>query len=279
MSQQSNESVPSVNVFKRFGLIWTPTFLKQVLYPEQDKAVGRTWAFWFLWNSLAALAVTVVLWFVFAQSWVNWVEKEWWSTVPEFEAEVKDGVFSTNLPQPYVIFDEVGEALVVIDTEGKTYNEASLKKYEGGLVVTAEKMIGKEQTGEQRIFTFADFEEDVTFNKADAEKGWYMVKPRIMAFAGIIVFFGLWFWLCVIRLLSAVWWALVFWAVGAMCRIPEWSFGKSYLSVMNFYIMALIFETGLLLIGVGVVPFSTLLVFSLVFGVNFYAFKQAAPKE
>lgn len=272
-------SIPNVNVWARMGHVWTNlNFIKTVLYPEKDKVVSRTWIFWFVWNTILAVVLSVAVWFVFAQSGIKWIENEWWSTVPDFQAQVEDGVFSTNLPQPYVIFEEAGEALIVIDTDETVYSEESLRDYRGGLVVTANEMIAREETGEYRIVNFSEFEANLAFTKADVATFWYASKPTFIGIAIAVVFVGLWFWLCVLRLISAAWWALVFWSIGAMASIPNWTFGKSYLSVLNFYSIPLVFEAGLLLIGVGILPFSTLLVFGFVFGVNFYNFKKESLK-
>lgn len=271
----SEPAVPKVNVWSRMGHVWTNlSFLKTVFYPEKDQAVSRTWIFWFTWNTIAAVILSVAVWFVFAEKALDWVENEWWNTVPDFEAQVEDGVFSTNLPQPYVIFEEAGEALAVIDTQGVEYNEESLKEYRGGLVVSANELIAREETGEYRKFNFSDFEEDVAFTKTDMETFWYQVKPRLVGVAIGFIFVGLWFVLCIWRLLTAAWWALVFWLIGLMASIPDWTYGKSYLSVLNFYVIPLVFEAALLLIGVGALPFSTLLVLGLVFGINFYNLKK-----
>ncbi len=277
--KKNKDVIPTLNVWSRMLAVWTnASFLKHILYAEKDKAVSRTWFFWFVWNSLFAMVGTVAVWFLFAQAWVTWLEEEWWSTVPAFEAQIEDGVFSTNLPQPYVIFDEPSEALVVIDTEQVAYTEESLSAYPGGLFLTADKFVGKKDTGEYQEYYFNELEEDVFFSKADVEKGYFAAKPRLLVLASIVVFVGIWIWLCLFRLISAAWWALLFWGVGAMAQVPGWTYGKSYLSVLNFYVIALVFESVLLGIGVGVLPFSTLLVFGLVFGVNFYSFKAPLAK-
>ena len=280
MNKKISEPVlPKINVWARMGYVWTNlSFLKTVFYPEQDKAVSRTWVFWFTWNTIAAVILTIGVWFTFAQSAVSWVENEWWITVPDFEAQIEDGVFSTNLPQPYVIFEEAGEALVVIDTAELEYNEESLKGYQGGVVITASEFIAREETGEYRKFSFSEVEEDFTFTKADMETFWYAAKPRLIGVAIGFIFVGLWFVLCIWRLLTAAWWALVFWIIGLMASTPEWTYGKSYLSVLNFYVIPLVFESVLLLIGVGALPFSTFLVLGLVFGVNFYNLKKEPLK-
>ena len=273
MPKSNNPSVPQINVFERMFHVWTNfSFLKEVLYAEKDKAVGRSWGFWFLWNTIIAVVVTFGFYFVYAQSWINWVEQDWWGTVADFEMTLEDGEFSTNLPEPYVFFDDDG-ALVVIDTQEQQYNEESLREMRGGLVITKDKMIAKEQTGEFQSFYFDEFEEDFTFTKADVTAGYYELKPRLMSWVIGIFFFGVWFWLCIWRILTATWWALVFWGIGNMVGIPDWTYPRSYFAVLNFYVIPLTFELILIFVGVGLVSFSTLLAFGLVFGLNFYAFK------
>ncbi|NCP66754.1 DUF1189 domain-containing protein [bacterium] len=275
MKKQTPEIViPKINVWARMAQVWTnPNFIQTVLYAEKEKAVSRTWVFWFVWNSLISVVATVAIWFLLAQNWVNWLENDWWNTVPEFEASVTDGVLSTNLPEPYIIYEDE-EFIAVIDTQEITFSEASLEDYAGGLVVTADKMVVREDTGEYRSFNFSEIEEDFSFTKMDVQNGYYSVKPTLLSFAVGFMFVCIWIWLSLIRLISAAWWALVFWGVGVLAKIPDWSYGKSYLSVLNFYVIVLAFESILLLLSIGVLPFSSLLVFGLVFGVNFYSFKN-----
>jgi len=279
MTTRKKNTVPAVNVWNRMLQVWTNTsFIKTVFFPEQEKAVSRTWTFWFVWNSFVAVGVTIAFWFLAGQAGLKWVENEWWPTVPDFEMDITDGEFSTNLPNPYVFYDADG-ALVVIDTLGAEYTEESLRGYEGGMVVAADRVMLKDQNGEFTTVYFSDFEEDINFTKTDIESGWYEFKPTLVTWGSILVFICVWFWLCIVRLLSAVWWALIFWGIGNMARVPDWTFPRTYLCVLNFYIVPLVFEIVIFLIGVGMVPFSTLLVFGLVFGVNFYAFKKEAPED
>jgi hypothetical protein len=275
MTSKNMDDVPSVNLWQRMLQIWTNTaFIKTVIYPEKDKTVGRTWLFWFVWNTLIAIGLTVLVWFVFLLPGVTWVEDEWWNTVPDFEVAVNEGVFSTNLPQPYILYNDPNDALVVIDTEALEYSEASLVDYPGGVVISADKIVVKDETREYRSVLFSEFEEDVSLTKNQTEMFWYESKTNLMAWAAVFIFIGMWVWLCLFRLLTALWWAWIFWSLGALAKVPNWNFTKSYMSVLNFYTIPLVFELGLLLIGVGLLPLSTLLVFSLVFGVNFYAFKD-----
>lgn len=273
--KKTSAKVPALNVWSRFGQVWTnANFLQSVLYPEKDQAAGRTWTFWFVYNSLIALVLSVGL-IVWGHDFAKEFEADVKNEVPEFTMSVIDGKFSTDLPQPYVINAlEEDDILLAIDTEEVTYSRESLKEYEGGLVITADEFIGKKSSGQYESFPFSDFEEDVTFTRADLINGWEELKPRILMFIYGFIFVAIWFWLCISRLATAAWWALVFWGVGAALRIPDWNFGKSYLSVLNFYIIPLVFELMLLILGVGLFPFSTLLVFGLVFGVNFYTFKK-----
>jgi hypothetical protein len=275
MKKQTPETVvPDVNVLSRMRHVWTnPGFIKTVLLPEKDKAVSRTWIFWFAWNSFFALVGAIAVWFLLIQSWVTWLEEDWWNTVPAVEAQVEDGVFSTNLPEPYIVYQDE-DFIAVIDTQETQYSEASLADFRGGAVVTADKIVMREETGEYRSFNFSEAEEDFAFTKSDLENGYYGLKPRLMGLVFAFLLVGMWVWLCLLRLVSAVWWALVFWAVGSMAKIPDWTFEKSYLSVLNFYVIVLAFEALLLLLGIGILPFSSLLVFGLVFGVNFHFFKK-----
>lgn len=275
----SEIEIPKLNVWHRMIHVWTnPSFIKTILFSEQGKAVSRTWSFWFVWNSLFAVVGTVAVWFLVAQPGLNWLEKEWWNTVPAFEAQLTDGVFSTNLPEPYIIYEDE-EFLAVIDTQQREYREEILANYSGGILVTAEKVVVRENTGEYRSFNFSKVEDNFSFTKADLEMGYYKTKPTLLGTGIGMVFAALWFWLCLLRLISSAWWALIFWGIGLLSKVNGWTYGKSYLSVLNFYVIPLVFESLLLMLGIGVLPFSTLMVFLLIFGLNFYSFKAQTPEE
>ena len=275
MKKSSPKEYP--NIFTRFFYAWgNPHFLEKTVMKE--KTSGRTWGFWFFWNTILTLTITVGLW-TLSLSPIAELEKEAQASLPEFTAEMKDGTLSTDLPEPYVLHEQKeGETtLFVIDTKTQTYNQESLANYEVGLIIKSDRVIIKEQAAEYKTIAFNEFGEeniDFTLTKATMFDAWEEYKTAIIATLFTIFGVFLWIFLALIRLITALFWALIFWAAGSLAKIKGWSFGKSYLSVLNLYFIPLILETILLILGVKFM-FSTLIFFSLVFGLNFWKMKKA----
>ena len=80
-------------------------------------------------------------------------------------------------------------------------------------------------------------------------------------------------WLVLFRLVSALFWALIFWVVGSVLNIKRWDYGTSYLAVMNFYAIVLIIESFLFYVW-QIPPFSTFIIFAILFGLNFWHLKN-----
>jgi len=270
-AKTQKQSVPAVNIFTRMVRIWDPNFLAQTLYPEGEVAVGRTWRFWFFWNTILTILACAWLWWSVFTPGVKTLETELWPEVPAFEFVIEEGEFSTTLPEPYVLEDK--ESIFVIDTEETTYTEDILDSYEQGVFVNKHEFAGKKSNGEYQSFKFKDLETDLKLNRADVETFWNEGRSTLFVAGGMIVFLMLWGFMALFGLLTALWWALVAWVFGLIFGIKDWAFGKSYLSVLNLYFIPIIAEFLLMMVGI-YIPFSTLIIFVLVFGLNFYFLKQ-----
>lgn len=264
---------PKLNVVSRLAQVWTNfNFIKLVLYAEREQAVGQTWKFWFFWNTIFVLIVCVGLFFI-RPVVLEHIDNSVWPLIPEFELEITNGRLSTNLDEPFVIpFEDQG--IFILDTQEVAYTAEALKSYPQGVFVNAEGLVAKEADGKIETIGFDEFEENVRLSRTQLGQMWG--DSRFSIYNWMIFGFGLilWLWFCLFRLLTAVWWALVFWAYGSAWGIKDWTFGRSYLSVLNFYIIPLVFET-MLLFGLIVVPFSTLIIFTLVYTLNFWWFKTS----
>ena len=265
------------NLFTRFFYAWgSPHFLENTVMKE--KTSGRTWGFWFLWNTILTLIIIVGAWAISLFAMPE-LQEEVQSALPEFTMEMKDNILSTDLPEPYVIHEETqsDSTLFVVDTKGETYTQESLSAYNSGAIIKAYEIILKEGPGEYKTIPFSELGEEpinFTFTKGNLFEVWEEYQG--LALAIIFAIFGviLWIFLALIRLAIALWWALVFWAVGSLVKIKDWGFEKSYLSVLNLYFIPLILEIILLFAGVDFM-FSTLIFFSIVFGFNFWKMKKS----
>jgi hypothetical protein len=263
----------TLNVFSRFGSIWTPKFFSTLM---AEKRSGPTWGFWFLWNTIFAVIITVALSFFLSKE-LNEFEKEAWAEIPDFEIQLENGKLSIDkLEQPFFWEDE--NAVFVVDIEKKSFDESVLDKYQQGFYLTADKFVGKKNQFETQEFAFSEIEENFSFSRTDAQNWLDENRGTIKTIISIATFIGLWFVFAIWRLLTALWWALMFWVVGLIAGIKGWNFGSAYLAVLNLYFIPLAVEWTLLLGGISI-PFSTLLLFGIMFGMNFWSMKEAKKKK
>lgn len=264
------------NFFNRIIPVWSdPNFLKNTILKQDD--TGTTFGFWFFWNTILAIGATITLWF-FGHTWIADTERELIPSIPEFEFTLENGQLSTNLPEPYVI-EEANQGIFVLDTQETTYDESVLQSYPAGAFINSEKAVIKESTAEYQTIYFAEFAElEGTLDKQQTLAFWEEIKPQVYFWIWILAGVGIWLFLCVFRMITAIWWAFIFWAIGSMFKIPQWSFGNSYLAVLNFYIIPLVIEFALLIWGINI-PFSTFIILGIIFGLNFNKAQQKKKKS
>ena len=256
-------------VFNRFLSIWKPDFFKEVLLKE--KSSTPTWKFWFLWNSLLAVIATVFISLVVFSVWEK-VEQEFIPSLEDFEIEMKDGQLTTTFSEPLLWEDE--GFIVALDTQGIEYDESVLHEYQEGFFITGDKLVVKDgATGDYEVLPYSDFDAHFTLSKTTIvtwlNENHGFIKTVIIS----VVFFLLWFFLNILRLVTALWWAFLFWIVGRLAGIKKFDFRTSYFAVLNLYFIPLILE-GLLLINGVFIPFGTTILFGILFGMNFWTLKQ-----
>ena len=257
-------------VFNRFLAIWKPDFFKNVLQKE-EKSSAPTWKFWFLWNTF--LSVFLAAFIAFGTfSILEEVEQEFLPSIEDFEIKMKEGQLTTTFAEPLLWEDE--GFVVALDTQGAEYDESILHNYQEGFFITGDKLIVKDgETGDYEVLPYSDFDAHFTLSKTtivtwlNENRG--LIKTVIIS----VVFFLAWFFLNIIRLATALWWAFLFWIVGLISGIKKFDFGTSYLAVLNLYFIPLLLE-GLLLMNGVIIPFTTTILFGILFGMNFWTLKQ-----
>ena len=120
---------------------------------------------------------------------------------------------------------------------------------------------------------FSEFEEDLIINQTSIENWHDEIRSKIFGLAFGFIFFVLGIFLSIWRLITAIWWAFLFWVVGLIAGIKNFNFGTSYLAVLNLYIIPLIIETVLLLSSI-TISFSTTIILGILFGINFWYTKE-----
>lgn len=258
------------NIFTRFISIWRPDFFKDILLEE--KSSGPTWKFWFFGNSILTVIITAFTSFSFFVL-LEEVEKEILPNIENFEIEVKNGKLTTTFPDPFLWSnDDIG--VVILDTKKAQYDETTLHNYSGGFFVSTEKFIWKDAgSGKTETRYFSEINENFSLSKVTVEK-WLLDKKGLIKSIIIgFLFFGIWIFLNIIRLVTAVIWAFIFWIVSLIAEVEKFNFGTSYLAVLNLYFIHLIIE-GLLIINMVIIPFSSFILFAILFGMNFWTLKQ-----
>ena len=257
-------------VLNRFVDIWKPDFLKKLLQMDNQKT---TWNFWFFYNSILAILFSIVAVFTLGQ-FLNKGLEYFAINYPQARVTLENGKLSTEgFNEP--IFFEDEKSVFIMDTNGEKYESSILDKYSAGSFIGATKIYYK--TGgssiETRVYDLSKIEQNFSLTQQELNSGikGNSAKIYMIVFALFIVWTII--FLAGFKLISALWWALLFWVLAMILGIKELNFKKTYYAVLNFYVIVLLFQ-GLLLFTQINFPFSTTLVFVLLFGLNFLKIKQ-----
>ena len=195
--------------------------------------------------------------------------------------EDEDTIFVNTIDE---IDPSVAEAVFVIDTKNRLVTLDDSENFSDVLFLLHNKFIMKSSDeGKTEIVTYKDLFEgnDVinsplpfTFNLASlSEASGVITQVFFMVFLFLLGF--AYVFLAGFRLVSALFWALVFWALGAIVGIKKWDFEKSFMAMLHFsFVTLLLFPLGIIL---GLSFFwSAFVILVLLFGANFYEIKRHA---
>lgn len=268
-----------LTLLRRFITIWQPTFLRD--FVRETNVTSASWGFWFVSNTLiAALGTIVITAFVVPMMHVfltTTLPRE----MPAFEATIEKGKLSTTLPEPYEKSFTFGEKKneifpIVIDTQRVKYDEEKLATAAAGVYVFDDRVVMREMNGKMETHLFSEFgNETVHVTKADIEQLLTRVAPMLAGIVTVVVAIGLWLWLAVFRLISAVMWALILFVAGRVFLSEKirFDFGTSYLAVLHFAFIPLVIGGALFIVGIHI-PFATAIIFIALFGVNIWHIKN-----
>lgn len=298
-----------LSFWNRFTAIWQQDFLVRLM---SEKTEGKTWGFWFLSNFIFTV-IAVASGYIWLQSFLvdfphniqdtidpivvqlsDGSKTELFSLLENAEIEILSGdLFTKNIPDPsIIILNEATDTLefydsaqdlpaspfvVLIDSAEKKFDPTIVESFPAGFFLFSQKAVTKKTEGpkvELQEFYYADMGVQGVLNKATFLEFVAMAKEKVPPVLAIIGFVCLFLFLSVARLLSALWWSLIFWMIGSIGRVRNWSFEWSFLSVLHFKSITLPFYVLLLVAGVDFFGSVTLL-FGVLFGMNFWYLKQS----
>ena len=253
------------SIFRRFVEILKPNFLANNFH-ELDSS--QTWKFWFLSNTIFTLIITVVASFgiyKFINESANYLQTKY----PDAEISVKDGKISTAGLQEPVYVKNKDNSIFVLDTKGEKYDASVLNDVSSGVFISANKIYNKKNPVEIQQYDLSQIKNNFTFTQNDIQENIWRLKLAII----LMVFVFAWIYLNAFRLVSALWWALIFWILGLIMRVKEMNFAKAYFAILNFYIIPLALTGLILMFGVSV-PFLTFIIFTIIFILNYLNLKK-----
>ncbi len=258
----------SLGLFQRFVALWRPNFIKDVVLKDDDST--NVWKFWFTINSIFALALGTVLsvGFYFAIVEVdNYIQKD----LANFEVKIIDGKLSTSFTEPMVFSEESKQVVLLLDTKGNNESQSLFNQHQNGLLVTEKEIVLKEK-GKTEKFSFNQLEKDYLINQDVTRQWWEENKVSFTKSAIILILILTWVFICLIRLIIALFWALLAWMVGKFIEIKNFTFEKAYFSTL--YLLTTVFMIETLIWGVILIPYSSFIILCIFFGFNFYHLKK-----
>lgn len=255
---------------KRFLEIWKPDFLKKLTQEENQKT---TWKFWFFYNSIAAIIISIAA-IVGLGKFMSEGMEYLANNYSDAKIVVENGKLNTEgFNEPIFQEDENGESIFVVDTKNAKYDVSVLEKYPNGVFIGADKFYNKKNEVEMRSYSFSKITNGFSVTQGEFQNLIKNNLEKIYSLAFVFVFGMLLFFFAGLKLIGALWWALIFWVLALILSIKEMTFQKTFYAVLNFYFIILIFQTILMFSGISF-PFSTTLVFLILFGINFWKIKK-----
>ena len=250
--------------------IWKPDFLKKLLQMDNQKT---TWSFWFFYNSIVAIFFSIVAAFMLGQFLDKGLEY-FAINYPQARVTLENGKLSTEgFNEPIFFADE--KSVFIVDTKGEKYESSILDNYSAGSFIGATKIYYK--TGgpsiETRVYDLSKIEQNFSLTQQEFNREIKGHSAKIYWIVFALFFVWTMIFLAGFKLISALWWALLFWVFAMILGIKELDFKKTYYAVLNFYLIVLLFQ-GLCLFTQINFPFSTTLVFVFLFGLNFLKIKR-----
>ncbi len=265
-------------VSKRFIDIWKLDFLAKFL--SHGKSDNKTTIWFWIISNLVLVLILLISFSLFLIGAPNEIVTAIEKNVPDgARITIIDGQLTTeNIDEPF--FREISASnkgtnydekiAIIVDTQGQTYDIASLDEYKEGFLILGDRAYTKDDTKINQL-VFKDIP-NISFAKEDVIS-W--VHKYFLFFAislGILMGSILFFYFVVLRLVSAFWWALMLFIFMRIFDVRE-SYIIAYKAVLNFYFIPSIAVLVLGLIGFGI-PFITTIIFMAIFIANLIWLKR-----
>lgn len=266
------------NVFARFIEIFKPSFLKNLI---KENKPSKSWLFWFLSNTLFAILISF---FIFSdlKSFVNEAKKGINQELPDGEIIMENQSLRTQgVDEPLFFHESEEDVVFILETQTEQYSKEDLKEYSMGFLFTEDTMYFKNE-GSNKIEQLPYMEAGISDFVLSRESVLDFIDNSKSAFVtvlGIIAVIVFWLWISVIRLAFAAWWALIFWIMGLIFNVRNFTFGKSYLAMLNLYFIPLLLEWLLKRFLNFKFPFETFTILLIVFIINLYHLKKHQDRK
>ena len=123
-----------------------------------------------------------------------------------------------------------------------------------------------------------DLKEPITYTKTELFTFWEKSKASIYSNISLWGTGFLFIFFSIFRLVSALIWALIFFIIGLVLRIKNFTFGVSYLSILSFYPLILVVDIIALKVDLSI-PYSTFVILGIFIGLNFLDIKNNQVKS
>ncbi len=193
------------------------------------------------------------------------------------DAETEEPVFVSSIDE---IDEDTTAAVFVIDTKERNVSLEDIQNFPNVLFLLHDKFIVKNQNDKKtEIIMFKDIFSDIEGSESplpftlniDIISGAKGVLKSIL-WVTLSILLGIFYFLLIgFRLFASLLWGLLFWGIGAIVKIKDWDFERSFIAMLHFTFV------GLLLLPLGIIlgiKMFCLIVFVLLFGANFYEIKQ-----
>lgn len=221
------------------------------------------------------------------------------SLIKNFELNLSaDGkLTSKNIPDPLIFVgnesDETGSFYTslenlesnsakfafVLDTKNVLDIENSGKNFGSYLYILGDgALIFDGSKNKMQFIDYKDIvatQENSEFPKTINYKNLKGIKSFLWAFATVfilIMMIFIYLFLSVARLVNALFWALIFWAIGAIAQVKNWNFEKSFMAMLHFsFVTMLLVPLAFLFDSVFIYAFILL---GILFGMNFWEMEK-----
>ncbi len=184
----------------------------------------------------------------------------------------------------YTNFDNINEnkvdGVLALDTKDVLGLDNLDKNFANFAYIMSDKIImydGRKHKTQAMPFKEIFQNEEVTdFPKIINKESLKEVKPFLKVFLTsmvIMMAIGFYIFLAIFRLINALFWALIFWAVGAIAQVKNWDFEKSFMAMLHFSFVSMLFLPLAFVFNLSVFSYAAI-VFAILFGMNFWEMEK-----